>query len=295
MNRRAWLELVAAGALLPAAGACAPRAEEHRAMEQPSREPTETLPVLFLAHGHPFVTKDATWMGEWGAWARALPRPRAILMLSAHWTAAPLTIGATRTVPLVYDFYGFPEEFYRLQYPAPGAPDVAARVRELVGPKFGVADAPDRGLDHGVYVPLLGMYPRADVPVLQASLPTMDPKPLFEIGRALAPLRREGVLIVGSGFLTHNMRALRFEGGAPPSWATEFDAWCEGVLARRDVDALLDYKTKAPGAAIALPTQEHFVPVIAAVGAALEEGGAVSFPITGWNAGAFTKRSLQIG
>ncbi|MFL5304891.1 MAG: DODA-type extradiol aromatic ring-opening family dioxygenase [Polyangia bacterium] len=253
-------------------------------------------PAIFLAHGSPVLLDDAGWVAELGAWARALPRPRAILMLSAHWVDRPVTIAATRTVPLVYDFYGFPEKYYRVTYPAPGAPGLAARVRALLAGQA-IAEAPDRGLDHGAYVPLICMYPQADVPVLQVSLPSMDPAELLALGRALAPLRREGVLIVGSGFLTHNLRTLDLRpGAAPASWALEFDAWAADVLARRDVDALLDYRQRAPGVRQALPTHEHFVPVITALGAAIDDPSAKpTFPIAGFTYGSMTRRSLQLG
>jgi 4,5-DOPA dioxygenase extradiol len=139
------------------------------------------------------------------------------------------------------------------------------------------------------------MYPQADVPVLQMSIPTLEPAPLLALGRALAPLRDEGVLIIGSGFLTHNLRSMRFDGGPPPSWATELDAWAEDVLARRDVDALLNYRERAPGVRQALPTHEHFVPVIAALGASVDAADAVRFPIAGFTYGSAAKRSVQFG
>ncbi|HXY20946.1 MAG TPA: class III extradiol ring-cleavage dioxygenase, partial [Gemmatimonadales bacterium] len=169
--------------------------------------PDPRVPAIFLAHGSPFLLDDEAWVADLRRWAGSLPRPRAVLMLSAHWEQKPITLGATRPVPLVYDFYGFPEKYYRVQYPAPAAPDLARRLKELLGRTQPVIES-DRGLDHGAYVPLLAMYPSADVPVLQVSLPNLDPTTLFELGRALAPLRREGVLIVGSGFLTHNLRAM---------------------------------------------------------------------------------------
>ena len=258
--------------------------------------PPGRMPAVFVAHGHPFATKNEAWMESFRQWGAALPRPKSILVLSAHWVDAPLTIGATRTVPLVYDFYNFPPEFYRMVYPSPGAPELAARVRELASPLGAVREAPDRGLDHGVYVPLMGMAKDADIPVLQVSLPSLDPREVFALGRALAPLRDEGVLIMGSGFLTHNMRALDMHAGAKPAaWASEFDAWTEDTLSRKDVDALLDYRERAPNVRMALPTQEHFVPVLATLGAAIEGGGDARYPITGWDAGSFTKRSVQYG
>jgi 4,5-DOPA dioxygenase extradiol len=256
----------------------------------------KTMPAIFLAHGSPLLLDDAAWVGELRAWAGALPQPRAVLMVSAHWEQRPVTLGATSTVPLVYDFYNFPERYYQVTYPAPGAPELAVRVRALVGQTQPVADEPERGLDHGAYVPMVAMYPGADVPVLQMSLPTMHAPTLFALGRALAPLRHEGILIVGSGFLTHNMRALDPRPNAPtPSWASEFDAWSAEVLAHGEVDALLDYRNRAPGVRLALPTHEHFVPVVVAAGSAVDDRPAVTFPITGYMAGSFTKRSVQFG
>ncbi len=254
------------------------------------------MPAIFLAHGSPFLLDDAAWVEQLGRWAQAVPRPEAVLMLSAHWEQKPVTLGATSTAPLVYDFYGFPSRYYEVRYPAPGAPALARRVRELLGPSQPVVDEPARGLDHGAYVPLVAMYPEADVPVLQVSLPTLEAPTLFELGRALAPLRDEGVLIVGSGFLTHNLRAWdRSEHPVTPPWAAEFDAWAKDVIARRDVDAMLDYKSRAPGVRLALPTHEHFVPSVVAMGASADRAESVAFPITGFYGGSMTKRSVQFG
>lgn len=253
------------------------------------------MPVVFAAHGAPVLLDDAEWMAELTAWAAAMPKPRSILMVSAHWEQRPAALGATRTVPLVYDFYGFPERYYRTEYPAPGAPGLAERVHDLLG-AAGVPsdDEPDRGLDHGAYVPLVPMYPQADVPVLQLSMPRLDPGELFALGQVLAPLRDEGVLIFGSGFLVHNMR-YAFRPGTP-DWAREFDAWAEDALSRFDVDAMLDFHHRAPAARTALPTWEHYAPVLVALGAVADRPPATTFPITGWwMDGAFTKRSVQFG
>jgi len=259
------------------------------------RQHGSRMPVLFVAHGAPVLLDDAGWMDELASWARALPRPKAILMVSAHWEERPTTLGATRTVPLVYDFYGFPERYYETRYPAPGAPDLATRVHQLLG-ESGIksVEAPTEGLDHGAYVPLVPMYPAADVPVLQVSMPGLEPKALFDLGRALSPLRAEGVLVFGSGFLTHNMR-YAFRPGIP-AWAREFDVWVADALARLDFDALLDFRARAPAAQTALPTWEHYAPVLVAAGAVSEDRPHVSFPITGfWMEGAFTRRSVQFG
>lgn len=253
---------------------------------------TTKMPVLFQAHGAPPLLDDPAWIAELADWGKALPRPSAIVVVSAHWESRPLAIGAIRPVPLIYDFYGFPEKFYRLQYKSPGAPEVATRIRGLLdGAGIKHMDEPERGLDHGVYIPLMCMYPAADIPVLQISLRSEDPRELFAVGRALAPLRAENVLIIGSGFLTHNLRALSLRD--TPAWARDFDSWCADVITRHDHDALLDYRAKAPGVRESLPTHEHFVPMIVAAGAAPE--ASVTFPITGfWWGGAMTRRSVQL-
>jgi 4,5-DOPA dioxygenase extradiol len=232
-------------------------------------------------------------MAELRAWALDMPKPKAVLMISAHWEERPTTLGATTQVPLVYDFYGFPQRYYESMYPAPGAPALATRVKELLGQKsLAVSEDPKRGLDHGAYVPLLAMYPDADVPVLQVSMPGLDPRALFALGQALAPLRAEGVLIFGSGFLTHNM-AYAFRRGIP-NWAHEFDSWVAESIGRLDVDALVDFQTRAPAAKLALPTWEHYAPLLVALGSVAQAAPRVSFPITGfWMDGAFTKRSVQ--
>jgi 4,5-DOPA dioxygenase extradiol len=253
------------------------------------------MPAIFAAHGAPVLLDDAVWMAELAAWAKAMPAPKSILMISAHWEERPTTLGATRAVPLVCDFYGFPEKYYQTKYPSPGAPELAARVRELLAQEsIACADDPKRGLDHGAYVPLVAMVPKADVPVLQMSMPGLVPKELVSLGRALAPLRDEGVLIFGSGFLTHNMR-YAFKPGIP-AWAREFDAWAEGALSRLDIEALEDFQVRAPAAQMALPTWEHYAPVLVAAGAVADERPSTTFPITGWwMDGAFTKRSVQFG
>lgn len=253
------------------------------------------MPVLFAAHGAPVLLDDDRWMRELASWAEALPRPRSILSVSAHWQERVATLGATRPVPLVYDFFGFPEKYHRLQYPSPGAPELAARVRELLKAKgVACADDPSRGLDHGTYIPLMGMYPGADIPVIQLSLPELVPERLVDLGRALAPLRDEGDLIFASGFLTHNLR-YAFRPGVP-EWAREFDAWAEGAISRFDLDALQGFLERAPGAELAHPGWDHYAPLLVAAGAAADGRPKISFPITGWwMESAFTKRSVQFG
>jgi 4,5-DOPA dioxygenase extradiol len=253
------------------------------------------MPALYLSHGAPPLADDPVWPGALAAWASGLPRPRAILVVSAHWEEAPLAIGATTTLPLVYDFWGFPEHYYQVTYKAPGAPALAEDVRKLLrGAGHPVQDVPDRGLDHGAYVPLVEMFPAADIPVLQVSMPTLEPAGLFEIGRRLAPLRDEGVLIVGSGFFTHNLAALRHAGDGPPSWSEEFDDWGHRALDAQDVDALLDFEHAAPAGRLAHPRTEHFAPLFVTLGAAESDLGSQRSIIDGFWMG-LAKRSIQLG
>ncbi|MER7998143.1 MULTISPECIES: dioxygenase [unclassified Streptomyces] len=255
----------------------------------------ERMPALYLSHGAPPLADDPVWPGELAAWSATLPRPKAILMVSAHWEEAPLALGATEPVPLTYDFWGFPEHYYRVRYDAPGAPELAASVRKLLrAPGTPVQDIPDRGLDHGAYVPLVEMFPEADVPVLQISMPTLDPRELLKIGRKLAPLRDEGVLIIGSGFFTHNLAALRHQGGGVPAWSSEFDDWGARALLAQDVDALLDFENKAPSGRLAHPRTEHFAPLFVTLGASEGDLGEGRSVIDGFWMG-MAKRSVQFG
>lgn len=253
------------------------------------------IPALYLSHGAPPLADDPVWPEQLAAWAAALPRPKAILMVSAHWEEAPLAIGATAPVPLVYDFWGFPERYYQVTYPAPGAPALAETVRKMLrGAGTPVQDVPERGLDHGAYVPLAEMYPLADVPVLQVSMPSLQPQQLYRIGQRLAPLRDEGVLIIGSGFFTHNLAALRHAGQGTPRWSAEFDDWGRRALDAQDVDALLDFEHAAPASRYAHPRTEHFAPLFVTLGAAEADLGTQRSIIDGFWMG-LAKRSVQLG
>lgn len=252
------------------------------------------MPAIYLGHGAPPLVDDPVWPRELADWANRLPRPKAILVVSAHWESAPVTVGATTTVPLVYDFYGFPERYYQITYPAPGAPELASRVRKLLGDLAPVREDPTRGLDHGAYMPLLFMYPNADVPVLQISMPSEDPVALIEMGRRLAPLRDEGVLIMGSGFMTHSFDAIHevMSGRSQPQGVVEFDHWAAEALARRDLDSLVDYRNRAPAVTYAHRTVDHFVPLFIAAGASLDKDAASTTAIEGfWMANS--KRSVE--
>lgn len=255
------------------------------------------MPTLYLGHGAPPLLEEPEWMDEFRAWTAALPRPKEILIVSAHWESAPVTVSATTPVPLVYDFYGFPEHYYRLRYDSPVAPELARKVVSLMPHDEPVMQMPARGLDHGAWVPLMAMYPEADIPVLQMSMPDLDPQHLFELGRRLAPLREEGVLIVGSGFLTHGLpfvhEYMRGRPGAP-TWSAEFDQWAAEALARGDVDELMAFRDRAPGMPYAHPTTEHFAPIFVALGAAAKPDAAPETRIDGFWYG-LAKRSIELG
>lgn len=254
------------------------------------------LPVIFLSHGAPPLADDPVWTRQLADWAAGMPKPASVLMISAHWENDPLTLSATETVPLFYDFWGFPQRYYEVRYPAPGAPALAGEVAKLLDDAGQpVHRDPARGLDHGAYVPLKEMYPDADVPVLQISMPTLDPQTLYGIGRVLAPLRDQGVLIVGSGFSTHNLREMNWHAGPdarPPSWSAEFDHWLKEALATEDVDSLIDFQARAPAARLAHPRTEHFAPLFVALGAAVDHGLDSSSEIDGFWFG-LSKRSVQ--
>jgi 4,5-DOPA dioxygenase extradiol len=254
------------------------------------------MPALFLSHGAPPLVDDSTWVSELERWSAQLPRPEAILMVSAHWEAAPLTIGSTTAeTPLTYDFWGFPQRYYDTTYDASGAPELAARIEALMPDAEPVTHDPSRRLDHGAYVPLTVMYPDADIPVLQISMPTLDPRRLLALGAKLRPLRDENVMVIGSGFTTHGLPFLHdpTPGATPPGWSVEFDAWAAERLAAGDLDALLDFHAKAPGMPYAHPTTEHFAPLFVALGASADPGQTPRQVIDGYWMG-LAKRSIEL-
>jgi 4,5-DOPA dioxygenase extradiol len=204
-----------------------------------------------------------------------LGRPRAIVVASAHWTTAAPAVCAVATPKTIHDFSGFPRALYQLSYPAPGAPALAQQAAELLA-KAGIDCALDQdwGLDHGAWVPLLLMYPAADIPVLQIALqPHLGTAHHYALGRALAPLREEGVLILGSGGATHNLRQLGSPDTQPPVWASDFSGWLHDTISAGKTEALLDYRALAPKAAQNHPTEEHFLPLFVAAGAAASAHG----------------------
>ena len=262
------------------------------------------MPSVFLSHGAPPLADDPVWPGELAALAARLPRPTAILVISAHWEVRPPTLSSTTGAGLVYDFWGFPEKYYAVRYDAPPAPELADRVAGLLADGL-LADGlladgllaglpagmeavrrdEARGLDHGAYVPLVAMYPEADIPVVQLSLPTLDPTGLLALGQKLAPLREEGVVVLGSGFTTHNLRWFSATGALPdgatapaPSASAAFDAWAAATVTAGDVAALLAAERVAPDFAAAHPRSEHWAPLYVALGAALRPASTPQAP-----------------
>jgi 4,5-DOPA dioxygenase extradiol len=256
----------------------------------------DRMPALYLGHGAPPLLDDPLWTAELAAWADGLPRPRGILIVSAHWESAPMTLSSPEAgTPLVYDFSGFDARYFGMTYPTPDAAELARLVASVLPDREPLHQHPRRGLDHGAWVPLKVMYPAADIPVLQLSLPSLDPHRLLAIGRALQPLRDHGVLIIGSGYLTHGLPFLRDwrPEAAPPGWSKDFDLWAAEALDRGDVDALADYRAAAPGMPYAHPTVEHYVPLFITLGAAVDPGQPPETVIEGYFFG-LSKRSIQV-
>lgn len=232
-------------------------------------EPSDgRLPALFVSHGAPPTLDEPQWLNDLFEWAQTMPKPRAIVIVSAHWENAPAAISASAAgTPLVYDFGGFHPRYYTLRYDTPDATDLARRLAGVLGAQGQeVHQYTDRGLDHGAYIPLMAMYPDADVPVLQVSMPSQDPADLLRLGERLRELRDEGVLVIGSGFMTHSFAAMR----DPRLFGhvDAFDTWAAEMAHAGDVDALMGYLDRAPGARIAHPTADHYVPLLLTMGAA---------------------------
>src|SRR5947209_7442087 len=251
------------------------------------------LPGLYVSHGARPTFEEDAWMRQLHGWARALPKPRAVLIVSAHWESAPLAVSSTQPTELVYDFGGFAPVYYQLRYETPPATDLAGQLLGVLPHGQTVHEHRSRGLDHGAWVPLSIMYPDADVPVLQLSLPTSDPNSLLELGRRLRPLREQGVLVVGSGFMTHGLPFIDWSRpDAVPGWSRDFDGWAADALARGDVEELARFRTAAPGMPYAHPTVEHFTPLFVTLGAATDPEAPVRTTLDGYGVG-LSRRSFQ--
>ena len=259
----------------------------------------DRLPSVFVSHGSPTFAIDPGQAGPLLAqFGRDLPRPSAVVVMSPHWMTRGLRVATTARPETIHDFGGFPQELYAIQYPAPGSPEVAMRVLELLNAAGLEASADEEmGLDHGAWVPVRHLYAQADVPVLQVSMPqSLDPAAAVRIGRALSPLANEGVLILGSGSITHNLREVRWDvgaGEAAASYSHEFVDWARRAVTHHDENALVNYLESAPHARRAHPTPDHYLPLPFAFGAADARGpvrvidGGLTFGVLAMDAYVF--------
>ena len=238
---------------------------------------------------------DPLWTSQLTQIAADLPLPTGILIVSAHWESAPVTLSnPVAHSPLVYDFSGFDRKFYEMTYNSPDATGLATKVAALM-PDSEPVHQSNRGLDHGASDPLRVMYPAADIPVLQMSMPTSDPYRLIELGKRLQPLRDEGVLVIGSGFMTHGLPYLRDwrADATAPTWSSDFDTWAAQALAQGDIETLANFRTKAPGMPYAHPTVEHFTPLFITLGVSVSIEEAPKTLIDGYFLG-LSKRSILV-
>ena len=232
----------------------------------------ERFPAIFVSHGAPTLPIEASPAREFlSSLGKTLGKPQAILVVSAHWESGEAAVSAVAQPETIHDFFGFPQELYRLTYPVPGAPDLAMRVSQLLGGKGVVTHVhPTRGLDHGAWVPLLLMYPEADIPVTQLTVqPELGTAHHLQLGEALRPLREQGVLILGSGGATHNLYEFgrHRHDAPPPAWVTGFQEWLARTIEGGNKDDLLHYRERGPDAARNHPSEEHFLPIFASAGA----------------------------
>lgn len=225
------------------------------------------MPVLFVGHGNPMNAIERNeFHRSWHELGRRLPKPKGVLCISAHWETRGVHVTATDTPETIHDFYGFPKALFDVRYPAPGDPRLAQRVSALISSQEVRLD-PGRGLDHGAWSVLAPMYPASDIPVVQLSLDTGQPgKFHYALARELAPLRDEGVLILASGNIVHNLRLFSFHDPKPLPWATACDAALRLRILARDHEALMDYDSLGPDASLAVPTPEHYFPLLYALG-----------------------------
>jgi len=255
------------------------------------------LPSVFVGHGNPLnALQDNAWTRAWSALGAALPRPSAVLCVSAHWYVPETAVTAVARPRTIHDFGGFPPALYQVQYPAPGAPALAARIARLLSPEPVALDR-SWGLDHGAWSVLVHLYPDADVPVVQLSINEMKaPGWHFEVASRLAPLRDEGVLILGSGNIVHNLHAYSWGRHAiePYDWAMRFERMARELLLAADFPPLVNYDRLGSDAMMSAPTPDHYLPLIYVL-AQHHEAESISFPVEGFDGGSISMLSVQVG
>jgi 4,5-DOPA dioxygenase extradiol len=254
------------------------------------------MPVVFFGHGSPMnAIQPNRYADAWRRIGAALPRPKAILSVSAHWYTRGTAVTSMAAPRTIHDFHGFPQPLYEVQYPAPGDPALAARVRSLAAPVDAQLDG-SWGLDHGTWQVLMHAFPGADVPVVQLSIDgTRAGSFHYELGRRLAPLRDEGVLVIGSGNVVHNLRLMQRSADAPPfDWAVRFSDRVRALLVARDHAPLVDYASLGEDARLSIPTPDHYLPLLYCI--ALQTGDdELEFPVDGIDIGSVGMLSLVIG
>jgi 4,5-DOPA dioxygenase extradiol len=258
--------------------------------------PSGRLPAVFIGHGTPTNALDANvYTVAWRALGSSLPRPRAIVAISAHWYTRGTFVTANATPPTIHDFAGFPRPLYEMRYDAPGAPELSARVATQLAP-VAVRESLDWGLDHGTWSVLVHMYPMADVPVVQLSIDAAQPPAFhYRVGQQLASLRDDGILILGSGGVVHNLGRVVWDHAAPPpQWAQSFDDCVRTRVAAGDHQALIAYEGLGDAARLSVPTPEHYLPLLYVLGTA-RPGEAATIPVTGFDLGTISMTSVVIG
>jgi len=258
----------------------------------------ELMPVVFVGHGNPMnALENNDYTRAWAKLGAALPRPRAVLSISAHWFIGNSAVTVSAAPETIHDFGGFPRELFEVQYPAPGDPELAVRVQALLKP-LPVRSDEEWGLDHGTWSVLCKMYPQADIPVVQLSMNEWQgPQDHYDLGKRLAALREEGVLIVGSGNLIHNLHtyAWRREQVEPYDWAVDFERRVRELILAGDDQPLVDYENRLGSEAkLAAPTPEHYLPLLYVLGAR-QQGEAVTFPVEGVDGGSISMLTVQVG
>ena len=255
------------------------------------------LPAIFFGHGNPMnALQNNAWTNAWAAIGKSLPKPKAIVCVSAHWYLPATLVTAQERPRTIHDFGGFPRELYAVKYPAPGAPELAQRIKDLLSPISVELDT-QWGLDHGTWSVLCHVFPKADVPVIQLSIDETQPAYFhYETAKRLSSLRDEGVLIMGSGNVVHNLHAyawgrLQVE---PLDWAVRFDERARELLLAGDHDPLVLYETLGRDATLSVPTPDHYLPLLYVI-AQVRTGEQISFPVEGFDGGSVSMLSVQVG